>query len=65
MAAGGGTITKLSDLRAPMSTVFEQLAQELTELQRYKAMYGPLKALTEDENARVATSSEGSDTEQE
>jgi hypothetical protein len=67
MAAGGGIIAKLSDLRGPMSTIFEQLGHELAELQRYRAMYGPLDARdrVDDHNDHTATPSEGSDTEQE
>ncbi len=54
LAMGGGTITQLSDLRAPMSSVLSNLAAQLQELQRYKEQFGSLEELEE-----------GSDTEQE
>ncbi|EON97914.1 putative adenylate cyclase protein [Phaeoacremonium minimum UCRPA7] len=52
LAVGGGPIRQLSDLRAPMSSVLDSVAEQLAELQRYKAMFGALNA-------------EASDTEQE
>jgi hypothetical protein len=56
----------LSDLRAPMTDILKAFTAQLTELQQYKARYGPLDRQT---NGRVRdigeTSSDGSDTEQE
>lgn len=43
MAMGGGTITELNDLRAPMSSVLNNLATQLAELERYKAKFGLLE----------------------
>ncbi|KAK1755110.1 adenylate cyclase [Echria macrotheca] len=54
MAMGGGPITKLNDLRAPMASILEGIELQLAELQRYKERFGELVE-TED----------GSDTEQE
>ena len=42
MMIGGGTITELNDLRGPMAAVITSLAEQMTELQRYRAMFGPL-----------------------
>ncbi|KAL1844433.1 hypothetical protein VTK73DRAFT_2566 [Phialemonium thermophilum] len=42
MAMGGGPISRLSDLRAPMSKVLTTVAGQLQELQEYKARFGPL-----------------------
>ncbi|KAH9902076.1 protein phosphatase 2C [Xylariomycetidae sp. FL2044] len=55
MAMGGGQIRQLEDLRAPMSLILDNLAAQMTELERYRAKYGPVDDDTED----------GSDTEQE
>lgn len=54
LAAGGGPINRLDDLRAPMSAVLDKLAEHLSELHRYKAKFGEIDELEE-----------GSDTEQE
>ncbi|CAJ2501172.1 Uu.00g040250.m01.CDS01 [Anthostomella pinea] len=55
IAMGGGTINQLEDLRTPMTTILDNLAIQLAELERYKSKYGPLDS----------SESEGSDTEQE
>ncbi|KAJ2984916.1 hypothetical protein NUW58_g5812 [Xylaria curta] len=52
-AVGGGPIKQLEDLRAPMAAVFSHFTEQLAELERYRAKYGPLEG------------GEGSDTEQE
>ncbi|KAK3394424.1 phosphatase 2C-domain-containing protein [Podospora didyma] len=54
MAIGGGPISQLSDLRAPMSVVLSSFAAQLAELQQYKARFGELEEIED-----------GSDTEQE
>ncbi|KAH8675486.1 protein phosphatase 2C [Xylariales sp. PMI_506] len=56
LAAGGGKISKLDDLRAPMSMVIDDLASQLSLLEKYKAKFGPLREFEE---------LDGSDTEQE
>ncbi|KAK7952445.1 adenylate cyclase [Apiospora aurea] len=53
--AGGGTITKLDDLRTPMPEVLDDLAKQLKLLEMYKARYGPLSDMED----------EGIDTEEE
>jgi hypothetical protein len=66
LAIGGGPISHLSDLRAPMTDILKSFTAQLAELQQYQAKYGPLDAKT---NGRVQefsdTSSDGSETEQE
>lgn len=42
LAQGSGPITKLDDLRAPMTDVLDSLAEQLAELQRYKTRFGSL-----------------------
>ncbi|TPX08907.1 uncharacterized protein E0L32_009611 [Thyridium curvatum] len=42
MAAGGGHLAQLGDLRAPMSDVMQSVAEQLAELQRYKALFGEI-----------------------
>lgn len=42
LAMGGGRITRLDDLRTPISVILDNLAVQLSELERYKAKYGPL-----------------------
>ncbi|KAI8954828.1 protein phosphatase 2C [Xylaria longipes] len=54
-AIGGGHIKQLEDLRAPMAVILGHVTQQMAELERYRAKYGPLES-SEDE---------GSDTEQE
>ncbi|KAI1756579.1 protein phosphatase 2C [Xylaria castorea] len=54
-AMGGGHIKQLEDLRAPMAVILGHVTQQMTELEKYRAKYGPLES-SEDE---------GSDTEQE
>jgi adenylate cyclase len=56
MAAGGGEITELDDLRAPMPIVLDEIAQQLKLLAAYKAKYGHLNEIEE---------LDGSDTEME
>ncbi|KAI0394798.1 protein phosphatase 2C [Xylariaceae sp. FL0594] len=56
MAIGGGSIKQLEDLRAPMTVILNHVAKEMSELEKYRAKYGPLVENSEDE---------GSDTEQE
>ncbi|KAK3382340.1 phosphatase 2C-domain-containing protein [Lasiosphaeria ovina] len=60
LAIGGGAISQLSDLRAPMTSVLSSVATQLAELQQYKARYGPLREVEEIEDG-----TDGSDTEQE
>jgi adenylate cyclase len=55
MAAGGGEIHRLDDLRTPMPVVLDDLAAQLKLLQMYKDKYGDLSDVED----------EGSDTEQE
>ncbi|KAK8125749.1 adenylate cyclase [Apiospora kogelbergensis] len=55
IAAGGGTITKLDDLRTPMPDVLDDIAKQLKLLEMYKAKYGPLSDMED----------EGIDTEEE
>jgi adenylate cyclase len=45
MVMGGGTITELNDLRAPMSMVLDNLATQMAELERYKARFGTLRTI--------------------
>ncbi|KAH8891918.1 PP2C-domain-containing protein [Thozetella sp. PMI_491] len=42
LVMGGGPITQLDDLRAPMSDVLQDVAAQLAELQKYKAKFGEL-----------------------
>lgn len=42
LAVGSGPINTLDDLRAPMTDVLDSLAEQLEELQRYKARFGEL-----------------------
>lgn len=42
LAFGSGPIAKLDDLRAPMTNILDILAEQMEELQRYKAQYGEL-----------------------
>lgn len=42
LVAGSGPIDRLDDLRAPMTDVLESLAEQLAELQMYKARFGEL-----------------------
>jgi adenylate cyclase len=51
---GSGDITDLEQLRAPMNDVFSGLAEQLKELQRYKARFGELDDEDEDEKRGVA-----------
>jgi adenylate cyclase len=44
MAFGGGVITQLDDIRAPMSLVLDSVAEQLAELERYKARFGELSS---------------------
>jgi adenylate cyclase len=46
LAAGGGEIAKLDDLRAPMTNVLDIIAESMLELQRYKQRYGELDEVT-------------------
>lgn len=55
MAMGGGTISQLNDLRAPMSQVLDSLAAQLAELEQYKARFG----------GNLLSIEDGSDTEHE
>ncbi|PQE29003.1 adenylate cyclase protein [Rutstroemia sp. NJR-2017a BBW] len=50
LAIGQSTISDLDQLRAPMGLVLENLADQLKELQRYKAMFGPLDAIEDTED---------------
>ncbi|ETS87095.1 Adenylate cyclase [Pestalotiopsis fici W106-1] len=56
LAAGGGEITELDDLRAPMPIVLDDIAKQLRLLELYKAKYGHLNEIEE---------LDGSDTEME
>lgn len=57
LAIGGGPITRLDDLRTPMSVILDNLAIQLAELERYKARYGPL---TEEDESSVDDESDSS-----
>ncbi|KAM0332115.1 hypothetical protein ACHAQA_002387 [Verticillium albo-atrum] len=57
MANGKAPIGQLNDLRGPITDVLAQVAEQMAELQRYKAQFGELQSASEAE--------EGSDTEQE
>lgn len=59
LAAGGGQISKLDDLRAPMTNVLDIIAESMAELQRYKDRFGELDEMS------VVEDISGSDTEQE
>lgn len=61
MAVGSGPITKLADLRGPMSHVLDDLATHLAELAEYRRRFGPLSSQTDGADE----TDEGSDTEQE
>lgn len=58
-------MTQLEDLRAPMSVVLESFADQLAELQRYKARFGELGqvegAVDDDDDEEM--DEEGSETE--
>jgi adenylate cyclase len=54
MAAGGGSIAQLDDLRAPMPVVLDDIAHQLRLLEKYKAKFGDFSDLE---------SLDGSDTE--
>jgi adenylate cyclase len=61
---GGGHIKQLEDLRAPMAVILSHVAEQMSELEKYKAKYGPLESeSSQDEGSD--TEQEGSDTEQE
>lgn len=45
IAAGGGTISQLDDLRAPMPIVLDDIAKQLRLLELYKAKFGDLEAV--------------------
>ncbi|KAI2636046.1 protein phosphatase 2C [Xylaria nigripes] len=49
-AIGGGQIQHLNDLQAPMATVLSHVAKEMTELERYRAKYGPLESSVDEED---------------
>ncbi len=51
LAIGGGLINRLDDLRTPMSVILDNLTIQLTELERYKARYGPL--IVEDSDSEL------------
>ena len=57
LAIGGGPITRLDDLRTPMSVILDNLAIQLAELERYKARYVPL---TEEDESSVDGESDSS-----
>lgn len=42
MAIGKGHISQLNDLRGPVSEILSELAQQMEELQKYKARFGAL-----------------------
>jgi adenylate cyclase len=68
MLRGGGPITRLDDLRAPMDLVLSALGEQLKLLDRYKARYGDLddeEEVDAGEAIEVDDEEEGSDTEQE
>jgi len=44
VAAGDGAIGHLDDLRAPMDDILGAVKEQLSELQRYRALFGPLEA---------------------
>ncbi|KAM0278030.1 hypothetical protein ACHAQH_005399 [Verticillium albo-atrum] len=55
MANGKAPIAQLNELRGPITDVLAQVAEQMAELQRYKARFGELQGFSD----------EGSDTEQE
>ncbi|KAK7738487.1 hypothetical protein SLS53_006006 [Cytospora paraplurivora] len=59
LALGGGIIEKIEDLRAPMADVLTSLAEQLAELQAYKARFGEIY------DSSTIDDVSGSDTEQE
>ncbi|KAL1893783.1 hypothetical protein Sste5346_006286 [Sporothrix stenoceras] len=81
MAMGGGPIHHLDDLRASMTDIFAAFTHQMSELQAYRAKFGPLNAVhraedemeveeidddeEEDEEEDEDEEDEGSDTEQE
>jgi adenylate cyclase len=50
MAMGGGKFNQLDDLRTPMAVVLDNLADQLAELERYKAKFGPLDDDTDEDS---------------
>jgi adenylate cyclase len=42
IAHGKGPITQLGDLRGPMANILSDIAQQMNELEKYKAKYGEL-----------------------
>lgn len=42
LAKCDGPLTELNQLRAPMASILDFFVQEKKELERYRAMYGPL-----------------------
>lgn len=65
LALGGGPIEKIDDLRAPMTDVLTSLAEQLAELQQYKARFGELSEFSSIEDIDGIEDISGSDTEQE
>ena len=64
MARGAAPIHQLDDIRSPITDVLQAFQQQLAELQRYKARFGPL----DDDGGGGGAFEEiedGSDTEQE
>lgn len=51
LSMGGGTIKELDDLRGPISGILANVGKQMAELQRYKALYGPLDAVEDGQQA--------------
>lgn len=47
LAIGHAAVTDIDQLRAPMAAVISGLADQMRELERYKAKYGPLHTAVE------------------
>ena len=61
MARGAAPIHQLEDMRTPINDVLKIFAEQMAELQRYKARYGELDEDSDD----LVEETEDSDTEQE
>lgn len=42
IAFGSAPLQQLEDMRGPMSDILDQVAKQMAELARYKALYGEL-----------------------
>lgn len=61
LISGGETISSLRDLVGPMGGLLEGVQEHLTELKRYRAMYGPLDPPEEGQEGQESSGSECTD----